>query len=618
MYRYRLQTLVIVGVLVALVLARTAGPAPDAHAVAAAAPLRPATLTAAIEVLTRDAATGQPVSGATVTVADLGLSGQTDPLGQWRITTPVSAAELPVTVTVQAPGYGAWTLQAVRVLAEDTLYVTVELGPQASVSRAPDPTEREHPPLDTPPALDDPFLTVGLDQTGLPLPAYIRVRVTGYAHCDLSRPYEVRWVDFRQYLKHVLPNEWPASWARESLRAGAIAVKMYAWSLIARGGKWRDADVYDSTCDQVYRPSIAYASTNAAVDDTLHWRLTRDNRLFATYYRAYASQCPDSLAGTCLGQWDSKARADSGQLYPQILSEFYTNTRLNLFVANHALRFSGSALAGQDRVRIPIDNPATPADIGATDSTLEFWLRAQPGANMIWDPVRTPDATCGPNDGWLNGSVLFDRDSGGPAGHGDYGLSLVAGRIAFGVNNGVWGTTLCSVTAVDDDSWHHVAVTRRLSDGRLRIWINGRLDAETSGPVGDISYPDGRPPAAEGDTWLVLGGRKIDSDSALRLAFTGWLDEVRLSTSERYTDPARMYTPATRFSPDAATAALYHFDEVAGAGACTGGVADESPSRAAGGECVAGSGVAPVFTLNTNPRQWAYVYLTGIQRDAGP
>jgi hypothetical protein len=575
-------------------------------------------LIAELEVLARDRATGQPLTAAAVTVADLRLSGQTNALGQWRNTTALPAAELPVTITVQAPGYGAWTLQAVRMVAADTLYVTADLGPQASVSRAPDPAARERPRLDAPPALDDPFLTAGLDQTALPLPAFIRVRVTGYAYCDLTRPYEVRWVDFRQYLKNVLPNEWPASWARESLRAGAVAVKMYAWSLIARGGKWPDADVYDSTCDQVYRPSIAYASTNAAVDDTLHWRLTRSNQLFTTYYRAYASQCPASLVGNCLGQWDSKARADSGQLYPQILSEFYNNTRLNLFVANHALRFSGSALAGQDRVRIPIDSPATPADIGATDSTLEFWLRAQPGANMIWDSVRTPAATCGHNDGWLNGSVLFDRDSGGPAGNGDYGLSLVAGRIAFGVNNGVTGITLCSATAVDDDSWHHVAVTRRQSDGRLRIWIDGRLDAEASGPAGDISYADGRPPAAEGDTWLVLGGRKIDSDPALRLAFLGWLDEVRLSTSERYSDLTRAYTPATRHSPDAATAALYHFDEVAGAGACTGGVADESPSRAAGGVCVAEAGVAPVFTLNTNPHQWAYVYLTGIQRDAGP
>ncbi len=66
---------------------------------------------------------------------------------------------------------------------------------------------------------------------------------------------------------------------------------MYAWYQVARGGKWFDADVYDSTCDQVYRPNIAYASTNAAVDAIWAWRLMKDNLLVATYYRAYYSQC---------------------------------------------------------------------------------------------------------------------------------------------------------------------------------------------------------------------------------------------------------------------------------------------------------------------------------------
>jgi hypothetical protein len=511
-----------------------------------------------------------------------------------------------------------WTLQAVRVVADDTLYLTAELGPLPVTARAPDPAARESPPLSVAAELDDPLLSAGLDQTGLPLPAFIRVRVTGYAHCDLKRPYEVRWVDFRQYLKNVLPNEWSASWARESLRAGAIAVKMYAWSMIARGGKWPDADVYDSTCDQVYRPGIAYASTNAAVDDTLAWRLTRDNRVFATYYRAYASQCPASLAGNCMGQWDSKDRADAGAAYPQILSEFYAGARLNLHVANHALVFSGSPEPGQDRVRVPIDAPATPADLGAGDLTLEFWLKAPPAANMTWDAARSPANTCGPVDGWLNGSVILDRDSAAPVASGEYGVSLVAGRVAFGVSNGLAGLTLCSSALVDDGAWHHVAVTRKVEDGRLRIWIDGQLDAQAQGPAGDISYADGRPPAGAGDTWLMIGGRKVAVDPALRPAFIGWLDELRLSASDRYPDPARIYPVFTRYSPDGVTAALYHFDDVAGPGPCTGRALDSASGSAASGTCLAAGGAAPEYVRNDNPRQWAYVYLPGLQLDAGP
>lgn len=96
----------------------------------------------------------------------------------------------------------------------------------------------------------------------------IRVRVKGYPYYDTSREYEVETIDFKEYAKHVLPNEWGARWPGESLRAGLMAVKMYAWSYIAAGGKWPDADVYDSTCDQVYIPSISYTSTDRAVDFT--------------------------------------------------------------------------------------------------------------------------------------------------------------------------------------------------------------------------------------------------------------------------------------------------------------------------------------------------------------
>ena len=36
-------------------------------------------------------------------------------------------------------------------------------------------------------------------------------------------------VDFKTYVKNVLPNEWVSSWPAESLKAGAVAVKSYGW-----------------------------------------------------------------------------------------------------------------------------------------------------------------------------------------------------------------------------------------------------------------------------------------------------------------------------------------------------------------------------------------------------
>ncbi len=569
-----------------------------ASAPAAVAP-QAQTLSGRVDVTALDAATDRPIVGATI-AGPGDLSGPVGADGRRSASLTLPGPEWPITVTVSAPGYGAWTLRGARALADDTLILTARLGPQPVSQDASQPTGERGSltPEDLEAALDLPPGYV--DQTQWGVPQHIRVRVTGYAHCDLARPYTVQTIDFRQYLKNVLPNEWGASWNRESIRAGAVAVKMYAWYMIARGGKWPDADVYDSTCDQVYNPAIAYASTNAAVDDTYYWRLTRDGKIFPTYYRAYATQCADAgLTGNCLGQWDSKSQADAGQTFDQILLAGYLGTRLNLFQSNYVLWFNGSAFVSGGRVNVPIDTGARGADVGAGDLTLELWLKALPGANMAFDGTRTPANTCGVNDGWINGSVVLDRDIVGAAQNGDYGLALAGGRVAFGLNNGLAGTTLCGTTNVTDGAWHHVAITRRRSDGWLRVWVDGALDAEVDGPDGDLSYLDGRAGGAV-DPYLVLGGRKIDSDPALKPSFAGWLDELRLSNTVRYSAP---FDPVARLALDNAVVAHYRFDEASGPVGCTGAVGDAFPANPPGsGACVyGGSPAAPLWALNDNP-----------------
>ena len=82
-----------------------------------------------------------------------------------------------------------------------------------------------------------------------------------------------------------------------------------------------------------------------------------------------------------------------------------------------SLRFFGTGEGGIDRVTIQID-PHKPADVGATDFTLEWWMKAEEGDNA------SEAVVCGTNDGWILGNILFDRDVYGPGEHGDYGVSL--------------------------------------------------------------------------------------------------------------------------------------------------------------------------------------------------
>ena len=72
----------------------------------------------------------------------------------------------------------------------------------------------------------------------------------------------VQTVDFSEYVATVMAAEWPEKYPLETIKAGAVATKQFAWYHIKyyRGGvKWKDGvqqcyDVVDSTTDQWYRP----------------------------------------------------------------------------------------------------------------------------------------------------------------------------------------------------------------------------------------------------------------------------------------------------------------------------------------------------------------------------
>jgi hypothetical protein len=221
----------------------------------------------------------------------------------------------------------------------------------------------------------------------------------------------------------------------------------------------------------------------------------------------------------------------------------------------YSLRFYGTGARDVDRVKIPLDAPPRPADIGETDFTFEFWMRALPGANTSGPCVAGQDS-------WINGNVTFDRDIFGTGDYGDYGISIYGGRIAFGVATSSASQTICGATNVADGQWHHIAVTRRFSDGQLTIFVDGALDAQATGPVGTISYRDGRTAQWPNEPYLVIGAEKHDYDRAAYPSFNGWIDEVRLSQALRYTAP--FSRPTQPFVPDTLTVALYHFDEGAG------------------------------------------------------
>lgn len=251
-----------------------------------------------------------------------------------------------------------------------------------------------------------------------------------------------------------------------------------------------------------------------------------------------------------------------------------------VYAAGHALRFNGTGSGDIDRVKIRVDDPATnlpgpSVNVGATDFTIEFWMKTAAGNNAA-------AVTCGANVSWINGNTVVDRDRFNQ--DRKFGVSIAGGKLVFGVSgDGTGDRTLCGTTTVTDGVWHHVAVQRRRSDGWMWIFVDGNLDAQVDGPDGDVSYPsNGIPgsfcggPCTNSDPFLVLGAAKHDIGAASP-SYTGWLDELRISSVLRYA--SNFSRPRAPFLRDAATVTLHHFDEGNGSVVYDSAVAPRGPSH---------------------------------------
>lgn len=226
---------------------------------------------------------------------------------------------------------------------------------------------------------------------------------------------------------------------------------------------------------------------------------------------------------------------------------------------NLSMRFFGTG-AGIDRVKIGVAAGGTsrPVNVGATDFTIEFFIKGALASNPSPACVTGLQA----KDAWLNGVVVLDRDVLGDGDFGDFGIALFNGQIMVGVSRGAGGASLCASANVLDGAWHHVAVTRQRATGQMKVFVDGAQEAAISDPAAglDVSYNPLHANPDANDAFLVLGAQKRDAVTAR--AFNGLIDELRISIVRRY--DGTYVKPTTAFQLDANTAALYHFDEASG------------------------------------------------------
>ena len=258
-----------------------------------------------------------------------------------------------------------------------------------------------------------------------------------------------------------------------------------------------------------------------------------------------------------------------------------------------SIRFYGNGENDIDRIKILLASPEKPINVG-DNITIEFWIKASQSDNPDSDNCNNT------NDAWINGHTIIDRDVYGSGDYGDFGISLMNGKLAFGMNNGTEGATVCSTTSIADNNWHHIALTRD-SNGTMKIFVNGNLDSTlSSGISGNIRYRAGRSSSYPNDPYLVLGAEKHDAGNNYP-SFNGYLDSLRISNIVRYTNS--FSAPSTQHSTDENTVALYQFD-AGSAGDCqTGTIITDSSNYSGGpsnGECKFGgnSNKGPSFSEN--------------------
>ncbi len=275
----------------------------------------PAPMRAIFAGVVLDAETNRPLAGARVVVGDLEIVANAEGMLP-RTKVPLREAVEETIVMAHAPGYQNWQLPGVTLQDNQPIEIRFKLWRVGAGPAAP------LPPADT--LADQPAAA----PLALTPPEYIEIGRTYRSDCFVPSPFDyvpVQRMRFVDYLRNVLPSEWIASWPDAALDAGAIAVKQYAWYNAFVQPKWRNRgysfDLLNTTCDQVYKPDSAHPRTDAAIRRTWSTVLTREGRMFPTYYRstdAYCGALPD-----CMGQWGSHDRAMQGMNGVDILLLYY-------------------------------------------------------------------------------------------------------------------------------------------------------------------------------------------------------------------------------------------------------------------------------------------------------
>jgi hypothetical protein len=276
----------------------------------------------------------------------------------------------------------------------------------------------------------------------------------------------VQTVDFETYVEVVMPAEWPPAWSMEALRAGAVAIKQYAWyyTMHWRGGTGTGGcyDVIDNSNDQGYKPETytPAASHIQAVESTWSESITRTGSFILTGYRPGTNVACGADAhtqgGSYLMQRSALNCALAGQTAEEILQIYY-----------------GPGLTIQGADELP-GAPTSVTAVGSDSSALVSWSApASDGGSPItgYAVTSAPDGKTCTTAGAL--SCTVSGLTNGTA----YTFTVTATNT---VGTGPASAASNRVTPPDTSGASYVPIApARLLDTRVGNGLAGKLSANT-------------------------------------------------------------------------------------------------------------------------------------------
>ncbi len=129
------------------------------------------------------------------------------------------------------------------------------------------------------------------------------------------------------------------------------------------------------------------------------------------------------------------------------------------------------------------------------------------------------------------------------------------------------GRTISFPISLVPNQWHHIAY--QLNGNQITMIVNDFVGTNQHGlPLGHEFDP--RPVRLRPKDFVLGGYGKIivlpgrPPAKSFLSSFTGYIDEVRISTEARYDVDKKGFMPDGKFENDAKTVALWHFDEPGG------------------------------------------------------